>query len=629
MKHRASVFVAVLALFLGSDLVGAGTARSAEPERRLLWGDTHLHTSYSFDAFLNGNRSADPDVAYRWAKGQPVIHPYNRTRVRIGTPLDFLVIADHAEFYGGIRDIYNEGIQDPDAGFIERLFYWYNERQIRSAIDEGRGPEYFASVLPVAGDPVEAAANWDEVAGASQAPGADVSAANAWERLRGFAEKHDDPGRFSAMLGWEWSTVPGGANLHRVVITDADPATAAEFMPYSSADSPYPEDLWAWLEATSSRTGARFLAIPHNSNISKGVMFGERTLRGEPITAEYARVRARWERVVEVTQIKGDSETHPKFSPEDPFADFETYPWYIQQDRRGYEPRPGDFVRPALRAGLALERSTGVNPFRFGLIGSTDSHTGLSSAEEPNFWGKMAYDSVPENKRGRTIAAGPTGWSMSASGLAAVYAEENTRASILDAFERREVFATSGPRIRVRFFGGWDFTRADLESGELARRGYARGVPMGGDLSGKDGLGAAPTFLVTALKDPASAHLDRVQIVKGWIDAAGETREKIFDVAWSEGRAIRPDGSLEPVGDTVNRANATWTDTIGSPQLSAVWTDPDFVASQAAFYYVRVLQIPTPRHALYDAIALGIAEPTEGPSVIQERAYTSPIWYSP
>jgi hypothetical protein len=241
----------------------------------------------------------------------------------------------------------------------------------------------------------------------------------------------------------------------------------------------------------------------------------------------------------------------------------------------------------------------------------------------------MAYDSVPENKRGRTIAAGPTGWSMSASGLAAVYAEENTRTSILDAFERREVFATSGPRIRVRFFGGWDFTRADLESGELARRGYARGVPMGGDLSGKDGLGAAPTFLVTALKDPASAHLDRVQIVKGWIDAAGETREKIFDVAWSEGRAIRPDGSLEPVGDTVNRANATWTDTIGSPQLSAVWTDPDFVASQAAFYYVRVLQIPTPRHALYDAIALGIAEPTEGPSVIQERAYTSPIWYSP
>ena len=605
------------------------TAQAADADRRLLWGDTHVHTSYSFDAFLNGNRTADPDVAYRWAKGEPVIHPYNRTRVRIKTPLDFLVIADHAEFYGGIRDIYNEGIQDSDANLIERLAYWYNEREIRNAIDDGRGPEYFASVLPVADDPVAAAARWGEVASAGTPPGAEISAKNAWDSLRSMAERHNDPGRFSAFLGWEWSTVPGGANLHRVVMTDASSEVAGQFMPFSSAESPYPEDLWAWLELTAAKTGARFIAIPHNSNISKGMMFAKRTLRGVPMTAEYARMRRRWEPVVEATQTKGDSETFPEFSPEDPFADFESYPWYIQQVRGGYEPRPGDFIRPALRTGLALEKSIGENPYRFGLIGSTDSHTGLASAEEPNFWGKMAYDSVPENKQGRTIANGPTGWSMSASGFAAVYAEENTRASILDAFERREVYATSGPRIRVRFFGGWDFTSSDLESADLVSRGYDGGVPMGGELEASDREEAAPTFIIAVLKDPMSANLDRVQVIKGWIDATGETHERIFDVAWSSGREIRPDGSLEPVGDSVDRTNATWTDDIGSSQLSTVWVDPEFDSSQSAFYYVRVLEIPTPRHALYDAIALGLAEPTEGPSVIQERAYTSPIWYTP
>ncbi len=618
------VLVGVLA---GSGALAAAGAEGAE--RRLLWGDTHLHTSYSFDAFLNGNQTADPDVAYRWAKGEPVIHPYHRARVRIETPLDFLVIADHAEFYGGIRDIYNEGIQDPDPGWIRQIAYWYNEYQIRQAIDEGTGPAYFAALLPVDEDPVEAAARWSEATASRTPPGAEISAKNAWERLRGFADAHHEPGRFSAILGWEWSSVPGGANLHRVVITDADPAAAGSFMPFSSSDSPYPEDLWAWLESTSTKTGVRFLAIPHNSNISKGMMFSETTLRGEPVDADYARARARWEPVVEVTQIKGDSETHPSFSPGDPFADFELYPFYIQQDRGGYEPRPGDYVRSGLRIGLELERRVGVNPFRFGLIGSTDAHTGLASAEEPNFWGKMAYDSVPERKGPRTIAGGPTGWTMAAQGLAAVYAEENDRAAILDAFARREVYATTGPRIQVRFFGGWDFARGDLESGDPVESGYARGVPMGGVLTRRDDPAAAPRFLVTALKDPRSAHLDRVQVVKGWIDEAGTTHERIFDVAWSDGREPGPDGSVGPVGDTVDRGNGTWTDTIGSAQLSAVWSDPDFDPDRAAFYYVRVLEIPTPRHSLYDAIALGLEEPSEGPAVIQERAYTSPIWYTP
>jgi hypothetical protein len=623
---RARQTLAGLAILLA--VVAAPVPADAGGEhRRLLWGDTHLHTSYSFDAFLNGNHTADPDVAYRYAKGLPVIHPYNRTRVRIETPLDFLVVSDHAEFYGGIRDIYDEGIQDPDPNIIESLLYWYNVRQIRQAIDEGRGPEYFASLLPVAEDPVEAAKRWSAETGAKTPPGADVSKRNAWARLRTIADAHNDPGRFTAFLGWEWSSIPGGANLHRVVLTDASGERAGGFLPFSSADSPFPEDLWAWLEKTSSETGARFLAIPHNSNISKGQMFSEKTLRGADIGAEYARVRRRWEPVVEITQIKGDSETHPDLSPDDPFADFELYPWYIQQVRGQYEARTGDYIRSALRTGLALEKKTGENPYRFGVIGSTDSHTGLSSAEEPNFWGKMAYDSVPENKQGRALADGPVGWSMSASGLAAVYAEQNSRESILDAFERREVYATTGPRIRVRFFGGFGFAEGDLDA-DLAKVGYAKGVPMGGQLDAEPG-GAPPTFLVAAQKDPRSANLDRIQIVKGWILPSGETRERVFDVAWSAGRSVGADGTLAPVGDTVDRTRATWTDDIGAAELAALWTDPEYDPAQSVFYYVRVLQIPTPRHALYDAIALGLEEPTVGPSVIQERAYTSAIWVSP
>jgi hypothetical protein len=598
---------------------------AAEGGKRLLWGDTHLHTALSFDAFLSGNYTADPDTAYRWAKGLPVIHPGNRTRVRIGTPLDFLVVTDHAEFLGGIRDIYREGIQHQSRNPLRRLAYRYFEWRIRRAIDSGAGRAYFRSLLPTQEDPLEAAGSWDPTA--SSPPGADVSARNAWEATLAAAEAHDAPGRFTALIGWEWSSTPGGANLHRVVVTDADGETARRFLPFGSDQSPFPEDLWAWLARTSEATGARFLAIPHNSNISKGLMFGELTLRGEPIDAEHARARMRWERVAEVTQIKGDSETHPALSPEDEFADFERYSYYIQQSPDPYRPQAGDFVRSALRTGLALEARVGVNPFQFGLIGSTDSHTALASAEEPNFWGKFARDSIPENKAGDALSVGPTGWSMSASGLAAVWAEHNTRAAILDAFQRREVYATTGPRIQVQVFGGWDFRPADLAARDLAAVGAARGVPMGGALPPRPVAGAAPSFLVAALKDPRSAHLDRIQLVKGWLGADGATHEEVFDVAWSGGRERDASGRLAPVGDTVDRAAATWSDTIGAPELRAVWSDPAFDPAARAFYYVRVLEIPTPRHSLYDAVALGRELPEGVPTVIQERAYTSPIWY--
>ena len=603
----------------------------ANPDRELLWGDTHLHTNNSFDAFLNGNMTADPDVAFRWAKGLPVIHPYNRTRVRIGTPLDFLVVSDHAEFMGGIKDVYYDGVQAEDPGPIDRLLYWFGEWRIRSAIDDGTGADFFRDQLPV-GDkpPVEAAATWQDDIGTDLPPGAEVSRRNAWQRFAETADRHNEPGEFTALIGWEWSSNPGGANLHRVVVSDADAGRASQFIPFGSTDSPYPEDLWAFLDRTGEQTGTRFLAIPHNSNISKGLMFSEDTLRGVRMDAAYAETRARLEPVVEITQIKGDSETHPEFAPDDDFADYEPYGHYIQQIEGAYEPRPGDYVREALKTGLALEAELGVNPFEFGVIGSTDAHTGLSSAEEPNFWGKMAWDSVPEHKAGDALTRGATGWDMAAAGLAAVWADENTRSGILDAFARREVYATTGPRIRLRVFGGWDFTADDLEAADWVAEGYRRGVPMGATLPAPPaGADAAPTLMIMASADPRSGHLDRVQVVKGWLDAEGAPRERVFDVVWSGDRQPGPGGRLPAVGDTVDRATATYTNDIGAPTLSAVWRDPDYRPGQSAFYYVRVLEIPTPRHSLMDAIALGYDTAGDFPDVIQERAYSSAIWARP
>lgn len=599
-------------IWLALPLLYSGISASsiAAEERVLLWGDTHLHSSYSFDAFLNGNQTSDPNTAYRFAKGLPVIHPYNRTRVQIETPLDFLVVSDHAEFYGGIRDIYRDGIQDPDPGIIERIFYWYTENQIRNAIDTETGPEFFVGVLPQEQDPREAAATWTEQANAA-IPGGDVSARKAWARMLEFAENHNDPGKFTTLVGWEWSTIPGGANLHRVVLTDADQEAAAKFLPFSSTDSPYPEDLWAWMTKVSDEIGARFIAIPHNSNISKGLMFDEYTLRGDAIDADYAKRRQQAEPIVEITQIKGDSETHPDLSPEDEFADFETYPFYIQQQRTAqYTAHPGDYVRSGLKLGLDIEQELGVNPFQFGVIGSTDSHTSLSSAEEPNFWGKMAFDSIPERKAGNALGMGPTGWSMQAGGLAAVWATENTRTAIVDAMQRREVYATTGPRIRLRF---------SVDNGGDA-------VPMGGVLSDN---GTSPTLVISAEKDPKSANLDRVQVIKGWVDDSGEQQERIYNVAWAGERTLADDGSLPAVGNTVDLTTGTYDNTIGAQSLSVSWQDPDYQVGQRAFYYVRVMEIPTPRHSLLDALALGLEKASVGPSTIQERAYSSAVWLNP
>lgn len=603
-------------------------------EKQLLWGDTHLHSSFSFDAFLNDNLRADPSVAYRFAMGQPVEHPYHGARVQLDRPLDFLALSDHAEFMGVIRNIYLNGSSTEDLGLLDKLRVQIATSVLRDRIDRGVGRELFAPSLPEPSDnaaqAIEALADAD---GLGDTPLATMLASSGtvetdtWAKITEIADAYYRPGEFTTLVAWEWSATPGGANLHRIVVSDASGEQAGSFQPFGFDDSPYVDQLWAYLDQTEKDVGVNFVAIPHNSNISKGAMFDELTLRGKAMDAQYIATRRRWEPIAEVTQIKGDSETHPALSPDDPFADFETYPYYIQRSLQEYQPKAGDYLRPALRRGLELEARHGANPFQLGLIGSTDAHTGLSSADETNFHGKMATDSVPANKQyGFGSSGGTSGWAMSASGLAAVWAEENTREAIVAAMKRREVYATTGPRIRLRFEATLASPDAEmLNLGDFANAPGA--VPMGGELSG-GGL-REPVFHIEAYHDPMSATLDRVQIIKGWLDAQGRSREQVYDVMLSDPARRRADGSVEPVPDTVDRRTGYVDKSSGATELATVWRDPAFDPAQSAFYYVRVLQIPTARHSFLDALALGLKHASNQPDTIQERAYSSPIWYRP
>lgn len=618
------------AILLAAALIAAVPAL-AETEKQLFWGDTHLHTNNSFDAITIGNKTIDPAAAYRYAQGLPVVHPYHRARVQIGTPLDFLVVSDHAEFLGVVRRVYEDGVPTDGMGVIDTLYAWLSAMVIKVGIDTRWGPLLFGSRLPESETPRDAAervaAEGFMLGGIPPLP---ELSADAWREITEAADASNKPGEFTALIGWEWSSNGGGANLHRIVITDSDGDTARQYLPYSFLDSSFPEDLWSWLDSTSADTGADFIAIPHNSNISKGYMFDTESLRGQALTPEYVAARMRWEKVVEVTQIKGDSETHPALSPEDEFADFETFDYYIQRDTTPYVASRGDYIRSALRTGLELERKTGSNPYQFGLIGASDAHSGLAGAEEDNFHGKFAADSIPDNKQGLVKLEGrktAEGWDMSASGLAAVWAEENTREAILAALKRREVYATTGPRIGVRFFAGSNYPIDILDSAALYAEAVASGVAMGGELSGAHEQ--SPEFVVMAERDPKGANLDRIQIVKGWLDEDGQSHERVYNVAWSGERVLDAGGKLEPVGSSVDVQTASYENSIGASALQVRWQDPEFDPARSAFYYVRVLQIPTPRHSLYDAVALG-REGVEGhPDSIQERAYTSPIWYRP
>ncbi len=603
--------------FLPLVIPGLVTTGASAQETNVYWGDTHMHTGNSFDVYLFGTPTSDWDTAYRFAQGLPVINPTTGTRWQLHTPLDFLVISDHAELMGALPRLFSDDpvLNETRSGKIIRKMA---PRQTEDELLQ----VYKMFVRAGSGEPTEQGVSAADLV--QDLHGGDKRKA-AWETYTDLADDYNQPGQFTTLIGWEWSAMPrGGGNMHRVIFTPQDAKAAQRFLPYSQFESENEEDLWAWLTETSETLDVDFVAIPHNPNISMGQMFPLVRYNDEPVDADYAGRRMQWEQVVEVTQIKGDSEAHPLLSPTDEYADYETYPFVLTADGGSPDPTEGDYLRSGLKRGLEFRQQFGVNPYKFGMIGSTDSHTGISAIGEDNFAGKGQHDAIPERRQHPTGLGTSKGWDMGAAGLAGVWARKNTRDSLVAAFKRREVYASTGPRITLRFFGGFNFNSTDARSGSIAEVGYRKGVPMGGDLSpqGKK----APTFLVAAAKDPIEGNLDRIQIVKGWVDSQGEAQEKIYNVALSDGRQ---DGA-QKVGNTVNLKTGEYSNTIGAEQLTAFWEDPDFDPAQNAFYYARVLQIPTPRYSLLDSIALGIDwADTNRPATIQERAYSSPIWFSP
>lgn len=586
---------------------------------RPLFGDTHLHTGYSMDAGAFGARLGPRD-AYRLARGEEITASSGQL-VRLSRPLDFLVVADHSDNMGFFPDLFAgkpEVLKDP----MGRKWY--------EMIQAGKGADAAIEIIVAFSQgtfPKEI----------MYFPGT-AAYRSAWKETIKAAEDFNEPGRFTAFIGFEWTSNTGGNNLHRNVIFRDDASKAGLVEPYTvypPFGSDNPRELWKYLAAYEDKTGGDVLAIAHNGNLSNGRMFPVvEPGTGKKIDREYAQTRAKWERLYEATQIKGDGESHPFLSPNDEFAGYETWDKgnLDLSELKKPEMLEFEYARGALKQGLKLEQELGTNPYKFGMIGSTDAHTGLAAVEEENFFGKTTPNE-PNPKRAehpfvKTPKATIMGWETTASGYAAVWATENTREAIFDAMERREVYATTGPRMVVRFFGGFDFEAKDAYNRLPAQIGYSKGVPMGGDLKGAP-AGKAPTFLIAALKDPIGANLDRYQIVKGWVDAKGQLQEKVYDVAWSGDRKPGADGKLASVGNTVDVANASWTNTIGAPELAAVWKDPDFDPKVPAFYYGRVIEIPTPRWTAYDAKKFGITLPKEVPMTTTERAYTSPIWYTP
>jgi hypothetical protein len=428
------------------------------------------------------------------------------------------------------------------------------------------------------------------------------------------------------------------SNLHRVVIFRDGADKAGQTIPFSVFDSRDPEDLWKYMQAYEESTLGDVLAIPHNGNLSNGVMFAVERLNGRPINKAYAEARAEWEPLYEVTQIKGDGEAHPFLSPNDEFADYGTWDKgdILLNIAKQNDMLATEYARSALQVGLQQEAKIGVNPFKFGMVGGTDAHTSLATTREENYFGKFPASEPSADRyshvllENKDLGIAYYAWEELASGLSGVWAKENTREALFDAMERKEVYATTGTRIAVRFFGGWDYAPDDAFRSNAVEIGYDKGVPMGGDLAARPDGSKAPVFMVGAMKDAWSGNLDRIQIIKGWVDERGERHERIYDVAVSDNRTIGPDGSVtEPVGNTVNVEDASFVNTIGDAELRAVWEDPDFDPNHRAVYYVRVLEIPTPTWQAHDAAKFGVNMPEEVPMVHQERAYTSPIWYTP
>ena len=579
------------------------------------FGDTHLHTSYSTDAGMVGN-STTPDMAYRVSKGEQITSPTG-LKFKLKRPLDFIVISDHAENLG-LAPMINRS--DPAVMESEQGKKWHD------MFKAGDGYKAFLEWLAYGGD------NNDPIK-------SNKMMGSAWNDIMTAAEQHNEPGVFTALHGFEWTSMPKGNNLHRNVIFRDGKDKVSQILPMSSYDSQDPEDLWKYMQAYEDKTGGQVFAIPHNGNISNGLMFAPETYTSKkPLDADYAKRRQQWEPIYEVSQAKGDGETHPFLSPDDQFSDFETLD---QGNLSGRAPKTPEmlkyeYAREALKMGLDYEQKLGVNPFKFGLIGSTDAHNGIPSTTEENNFSKANIVEPSPTRFEHVLVKGAvddklsiTALDLGAAGLAGVWAKENTREEIWDAFARKEVFATTGSRIRVRFFGGFNFSENDVFKQNYAQLGYEKGVPMGGDIT-KAPAGKAPNFMVLAVKDPEGANLDRIQVVKGWLGANGKTQEKVFDVVVSDDR--KPgffNKKMPDVGSTVDIKDASYTNTIGDALLSTVWTDPEFNASQKAFYYARVIEIPTPRWTAYDQKAYGVTAPKGTALVVQDRAYTSPIWYTP
>lgn len=590
---------------------------------RPLWGDNHLHTALSMDAGGFGNRLGLRD-AYRFARGEEVITSSGQP-ARLARPLDWLVITDHSDGMGMIQDIL---AASPTVTKYEQGARW--SKGMRAG-----GQEAVNAALNLIG--TFSQGKVDPEMFANYSPGA-RRYATIWDDVINAAEEFNDPGRFTAFIGFEWTSLVKGGNMHRNVMFRDGGDRARQVVPYTTqapVGSTDPLDLYKYLENYEAKTNGAAMAFAHNGNLSNGIMFPvDAQYTGRKLDKFYVEQRAKWERMYEITQIKGDGETHPFLSPDDEFADYGTWDKgnLDLSEAKTDDMLAGEYAREALKNGLLLEKRFGTNPYKFGISGATDSHTSLSTTEEENFFGKHAgYEPSPDRLTHPFIKS-PNGelfsWQQLASGLTAVWAKENTRESIFDAMDRKEIYATTGPRMAVRFFGGWDFAKADLNSRQAAFVGYSKGVPMGGDLT-KAPDGKAPSFMVWALRDPIGANLDRIQIIKGWLDADGKAREKVYDVVWSGDRKPDANGKLPAVGNTVDVKAANWTNTIGASELATVWSDPDFDPRQRAFYYVRVLEIPTPPWYAYDAFRFGIEYPKDAPKSQQERAYTTPIWYTP
>ncbi len=578
----------------------------------LYWGDTHLHTKLSMDAGAFGNRLG-LDEAYIFAKGGEVTTTHGM-QARLSRPLDFLVAADHSDGMG-FFDMLEQGA--PQMMGVETGRRWHK------MLNNGEGG---AVALELIGRFSQGKMDWKTNDPELMTP--------VWNDVVDAAEKYNEPGKFTAFIGYEWTSLIKGNNLHRVVIYRDNEDKARGELPFTLADSADPEDLWASLASYENETGGKVLAIPHNGNLSNGMMFADVTVDGKAYDKDYLERRKRWEPLYEITQIKGDGEAHPFLSPDDEFADYETWDFgnLDYSTVKTNEMLKFEYAREALKRGLEYQAKHGVNPFEFGVIGSTDSHTSLATAQEDNFFGKHSGSEPSPDRLMHKFMSNENGtiysWREVSSGYAAVWAQENTRESLWDAMERKETYGTTGSRMTIRFFGGWEFTSADAGSPNLADVGYAKGVPMGAELRERSNK-QSPSFLIAAMRDPIGGNLDRVQIVKGWYDKKGRVKEKVYNVAWGGDRKLNRKGKLPAVGDTVNVAAATFTNTIGASELVTVWQDPDFNAKEQAFYYARVIEIPTPRWTAYDAQRFGLEVPDNVPMTTTERGYTSPIWFKP